>query len=80
MTTASDSVSLDDFEFPAKTLLVLGCENVGVPADILRLVDVCVEIPQFGRVRSLNVHVAGALLVWEATRQRLTKGRYLKTA
>lgn len=33
--------------------------------------DVCVEIPQRGVTRSLNVHVSGALLVWEYTRQRL---------
>ena len=32
-------------------------------------VDVCVEIPQLGVVRSLNVHVSGALAVWEYTRQ-----------
>jgi len=34
-------------------------------------VDVCVEIPQHGVTRSLNVHVSAALLVWEYTRQHL---------
>lgn len=33
--------------------------------------DVCVEIPQHGVIRSLNVHVSAALLVWEYTRQHL---------
>ncbi len=33
--------------------------------------DVCVEIPQFGIIRSLNVHVSASLLLWEYTRQRL---------
>ena len=35
--------------------------------------DDCVEIPQSGVVRSLNVHVSGALVVWEYVRQALGK-------
>jgi len=29
-----------------------------------------VEIPQLGVVRSLNVHVSGAIAIWEFTRQQ----------
>ena len=47
-------------------------EKEGIPADIIQLLDVCVEIPQQGVIRSLNVHVSGALLVWEYTRQHLS--------
>ena len=32
--------------------------------------DACVEIPQAGVVRSLNVHVSGSLLLWEYARQQ----------
>ena len=39
--------------------------------DVLQSLDVCVEIPQLGIIRSLNVHVCGALIVWEYTRQLL---------
>ncbi len=46
-------------------------EREGIPANLLQLVDVCVEIPQHGVTRSLNVHVSAALLVWEYTRQHL---------
>lgn len=46
-------------------------EREGIPADLLQLLDVCVEIPQQGVTRSLNVHVSAALLVWEYTRQHL---------
>lgn len=79
---------LTSYEFPAKTLLLLGyatfilpflnlrylsspCRNEkqGIPVDLLQCVDVCVEIPQLGHTRSLNVHVAGALLIWEYTKQ-----------
>lgn len=46
-------------------------EKQGIPADLIQLVDVCVEIPQQGVIRSLNVHVSGALLIWEYRKQRL---------
>lgn len=29
------------------------------------MLDLCVEIPQFGIIRSLNVHVSGSILLWE---------------
>lgn len=28
----------------------------------------CLEIPQFGVIRSLNVHVSAALALWEITK------------
>lgn len=70
--TAS-SVCLSTFEFPSKIVIVLGKEKEGIPVDVLQVVDVCVEIPQFGLIRSLNVHVSGALLLWEYTQQQLTQ-------
>ena len=42
------------------------------------MLDACVEIPQLGIVRSLNVHVSAALMVWEFTRQQLLSGRTVK--
>lgn len=44
-------------------------EKEGIPAEYLRVVDVCVEIPQLGVIRSLNVHVSGAIMCWEYARQ-----------
>jgi len=60
---------LGQFEFPEKTCLLLGAEKEGLSADIIGECDVCVEIPQEGNVRSLNVHVTGAMCVWECARQ-----------
>nr|KAF6395630.1 TAR (HIV-1) RNA binding protein 1 [Rousettus aegyptiacus] len=65
------SVALTQYRFPEKSLLLLGNEREGIPAALIPQLDVCVEIPQRGVTRSLNVHVSGALLVWEYTRQRL---------
>lgn len=49
-------------------------EREGIPANLLQMLDVCVEIPQQGIIRSLNVHVSAALLIWEYTRQHLISG------
>ncbi|EEC45439.1 predicted protein, partial [Phaeodactylum tricornutum CCAP 1055/1] len=57
----SSSVSLCEFQYPdAPTVLLLGKEKEGIPVEYLQLVDQCVEIPQLGIIRSLNVHVSGA--------------------
>ncbi|CAF4140691.1 unnamed protein product, partial [Adineta steineri] len=66
-----NSQSLYEYQFPEKTLLLLGNEREGIRADLLSLVDVTVEIPQAGVIRSLNVHVSGALCVSEYARKYL---------
>lgn len=51
--------------------LILGNEKHGIPAEYLHLVDECIEIPQWGLVKSMNVHVSASLVIWEARRQWL---------
>lgn len=65
-----NSVVLSEWQFSDRTVLVLGNEKRGIDADVLPILDACVEIPQVGQLRSLNVHVSGSLAVWEYTRQR----------
>ncbi|KAG8041708.1 hypothetical protein G9C98_007012, partial [Cotesia typhae] len=60
----ANSVCLTDVKFDKKTVLVLGNEKSGMPANLIPLMDVCIEIPQAGVVRSLNVHVTGAICMW----------------
>nr|KAF6400065.1 TAR (HIV-1) RNA binding protein 1 [Molossus molossus] len=64
------SAALTHYRFPESSLLLLGNEREGIPANLIQQLDVCVEIPQQGITRSLNVHVSAALLVWEYTRQQ----------
>jgi len=66
---SATSVQLTSFVFPQRCVLLLGAEKEGVPADMLHLLDHCVEIPQMGVIRSLNVHVSGALCIWEYSKQ-----------
>ena len=71
----SSSVSLEQFAFPDRPiLLLLGKEKEGIPVEFLHVVDQCVEIPQLGIIRSLNVHVSGSIAIWEQTRQKIMKG------
>ncbi|KAM9382300.1 LOW QUALITY PROTEIN: putative methyltransferase TARBP1 [Phaethornis superciliosus] len=72
------SFDLTEYCFPEKSLLLLGNEHQGIPANLIHHLDVCVEIPQQGIIRSLNVHVSGALLIWEYTRQQVIKQKQLK--
>lgn len=63
------SEKLPSFAFPRRCCLVLGREKEGLPTELLAIMDACVEIPQLGVVRSLNVHVSAALAMYEFTRQ-----------
>uniref|UniRef100_A0AAR5QAW9 tRNA/rRNA methyltransferase SpoU type domain-containing protein n=1 Tax=Dendroctonus ponderosae TaxID=77166 RepID=A0AAR5QAW9_DENPD len=63
------SQQLDKFSFPRKIALFLGNEKTGIPSDIIPLLDTCLEIPQFGLTRSLNVHVAGPMFMWKFVKQ-----------
>lgn len=62
---ADEAVRLADL--PAarqRTVLVLGHEQLGIPAEALDLLDVAVEIPMVGHGASLNVAVAGSLVLY----------------
>ena len=63
------SVSLVDYTFPEKSVLLLGREKTGIPAELLAYIDQAIEIPQYGITRSLNVHVSGALCIYEYAKQ-----------
>jgi len=66
---AKESIMLQDYKFPKKCVFLLGKEKEGVPVELLNQVDVCIEIPQSGLIRSFNVHVTGALVMWEYVKQ-----------
>jgi 23S rRNA (guanosine2251-2'-O)-methyltransferase len=70
---AADSegaVSMWDADLAGGTALVLGAEGKGVRPLVRRTCDAVVSIPLAGKVGSLNVSVAAAVLLYEARRQR----------
>lgn len=57
-------------DFNAPVCIVMGAEDTGIPAEHLALCDDWVSIPQYGRIESLNVSVATAVVLYECVRQR----------
>jgi tRNA (guanosine-2'-O-)-methyltransferase len=54
------------FDYPDKVCLVLGSEGAGVSPGLIRACEAAVMIPMYGKGRSLNVHVAAAIIAFEA--------------
>jgi 23S rRNA (guanosine2251-2'-O)-methyltransferase len=50
--------------------IVMGSEESGISDQVLRLADEQLQIPIVGKIESLNVSVAAALMIYEAVRQR----------
>ena len=50
--------------------IVMGAEDKGISASLLQMSDEQVKIPLYGKIESLNVSVAAALMIYEAVRQR----------
>ncbi|EFC46888.1 predicted protein [Naegleria gruberi] len=69
----STSVMLPDYEFPERCCICLGNEKEGMPPELLSLMDTCVEIPQLGVLRSLNVHVSASIMIYRYTEQFLRR-------
>jgi 23S rRNA (guanosine2251-2'-O)-methyltransferase len=63
-----------DFDFRQDCCLVLGSEGSGLHELVKRTCDYLLRIPMAGSVSSLNVSVAGAVVMYEAMRQRRSPG------
>ena len=62
---ADEAVRLADLPVAReRTVAVLGHEQTGIPPEALDLLDVAVEIPMIGSGASLNVAVAGSLVLY----------------
>jgi 23S rRNA (guanosine2251-2'-O)-methyltransferase len=60
----------DRHDFTSNTVIVLGREGAGLHDLVRRTCDHLLRIPMAGRVDSLNVSAAGAVVLFEAARQR----------
>ena len=68
-----NSIDYRDLDFTKNTCFVLGAEKWGLSKELTAQVDKSIYIPMHGMVQSLNVSVAGAILLFEAVRQRKNK-------
>jgi len=73
---SQESKALYDLDLTKSTALVFGNESRGITEEALTYLDGNFIIPQFGMVESLNISVACAVSLFEASRQRNAIGRY----
>lgn len=64
---AEGSVFLSDFvfPFPRKAAFVFGNEVNGVEDAVMKEMNGCIEIPQYGTKHSLNISVSVGIVIWE---------------
>ena len=58
-------------DYTGPVAIILGAEDKGISPEIMKLCDTQVIIPEFGHINSLNVSVAGGIMIYEVVRQRL---------
>lgn len=73
--TPQAEVDYIDVDFREPVAIATGAEKPGLSNYLLQSADIAVRIPMLGRVNSLNVSIATALLVYEALKQRRLSGR-----
>ena len=71
-----DARDFREIDYTAKVAIIVGAELVGPSPVALEQADVHVAIPMHGLGASVNVSVAGAVILFEAQRQRLAAGLY----
>lgn len=68
--TEKSNTLVYEADFTKPTVIVMGAEDKGISRDILNLCDIQAGIPLVGRIESLNVSAAAAVILFEARRQR----------
>ena len=59
------AVNLFDAEYPERPCFLLGAELGGIPPELLDDAELVVQIPQWGLVPSLNLAVAGSVVLYD---------------
>jgi tRNA G18 (ribose-2'-O)-methylase SpoU len=69
------AANLFEAEYPERPCFLLGAEVGGVPEELLAESRLIVQIPQWGLVPSLNVAVAGSIVVYDYLAKQRRMGR-----
>jgi 23S rRNA (guanosine2251-2'-O)-methyltransferase len=70
-----DVAEVDAADLTVPVALVVGSEGRGLREAVARRCDGAITIPMRGQIGSLNASAAGAILLWEAARQRRAAAR-----
>ncbi|MEO6119220.1 MAG: 23S rRNA (guanosine(2251)-2'-O)-methyltransferase RlmB [Terriglobales bacterium] len=68
----------DQVDYKMDCAIILGAEGHGLHEQVRKKCDFLVSIPMLGKVPSLNVSVAGAVVMYEVARQRRVFGTSLR--
>jgi 23S rRNA (guanosine2251-2'-O)-methyltransferase len=71
--SAAGDARFDEPDYTGKVVLVLGSEGRGLRKRVADVCDQLVSIPMLGRLESLNVSTAGAVLLYAVLQDRLQK-------
>ncbi len=74
-TTPAPVKTIYEFDFNLDMALVIGSEEKGLRPLIMKKCDYCLSIPVKSQLSSLNASVAGAVVMFEAMRQRQYAGK-----
>ena len=74
-TSDKNSVNYTQEDYTGPVALVLGSEGKGISREVMKMCDALVAIPEFGNINSLNVSVAGGVMMYEVVRQRIADGQ-----
>jgi tRNA G18 (ribose-2'-O)-methylase SpoU len=69
------STNLFEAEYPERPCFLLGAELGGVPPELLDEAELVVQIPQWGLVPSLNLAVAGSVVLYDYLSKLSRAGR-----
>lgn len=64
---AAESIMLDDATLSSneKIAFIFGNEVNGVSQEVMDMIDICLEIPQFGTKHSFNISVSVGIVLWQ---------------
>jgi 23S rRNA (guanosine2251-2'-O)-methyltransferase len=64
---AEESIMLNEFAPQAgeKYALIFGNEVNGVGDEVMKTIDACIEIPQFGTKHSFNIVISAGIVLWD---------------
>ena len=68
--TEKATTEYSEVDFSGPVVIVMGSEDKGISAGLLKLCDELIAVPVTGKISSLNVSAAAAVLIYEAVRQR----------
>jgi tRNA G18 (ribose-2'-O)-methylase SpoU len=69
------AVNVFDAEYPQRPCFLLGAELSGVPGELLDEAELVVQLPQWGLVPSLNLAIAGSIVLYDCLGKLHRQGR-----